>query len=371
YLDESDPVKLLLQVETGLMTPDAAIAKARAALRRSGVAPGYWRVLALAAEKKPDAGLRIEAMEQLLNQPADGRPPGVGASGLWDQYVALGEDIANREQLLRGDDAAWLELAARLLPASPHSARAVLAALSAKAATADARRAALAQILASLQRQKLALAAARLAAESGKFQLRTLDAETRHALGAASLDGGETALAVEFWRGLPVPPNQLPDAWQVRVAAAALKAGLHKEAGEALQPVFAATEPLPPEVQQRVLALAQEASAQGQGAAAEAWLNGLLPLAEPALRREALFGLGRLAEARGDHRAAAGRFMDAALALDLRVPDAAALDARMRAARSLALAGYRRDAKAQWEWVAKNARDKGLQDLARREAERP
>lgn len=371
YLDESDPAKLQLQLETGLVTPDAAAVKARAALRKPGASAGYWQVLALAAERKPDAGLRLEATEQLLNQPADGRSPGVGASGLWEQYVALGEEIANREQLLRGDDAAWLELAARLLPASPHSARAVLAALSAKAATADARGAALSRILASLQRQKLALAAARLAAESGKFQLRALDAETRHALGAAALDGGETALAVEFWRGLPAPPNQRPEAWQVRVAAAALKAGLHKEAGEALQPVFAASEPLPREVQQRVLTLAQEASAQGQSAAAEAWLAGLLPLAEPASRREALFGLGRLAEARGDHRVAAGRFLDAALALDLKVPDAAALDARMRAARSLALAGYRRDAKAQWEWVAKYARDKALQDLARREMERP
>ena len=64
----------------------------------------------------------------------------------------------------------------------------------------------------------------------------------------------------------------------MRYAAAALKAGLTKEAGEALQPVWVATEPLPREVQQRVLALAQEASSQGQPATAEAWLAALLPI---------------------------------------------------------------------------------------------
>lgn len=371
YLDESDPVKLTLQLETGLVAPDAAAAKARAALKKPGAAAGWWRVLALAAEKKADAGLRLEATEQLLNQAGDGRPAGATGGGLWEQYLVLGEDIANREQLLRGDDAAWLDLAARLLPASPHSARALLAALSAKAGSADTRRAALAQILATLQRQKLALAAARLASESGKFSLPALDADTRHALGAAALEGGEAALAVGLWRGLPAPQGQRAEAWRLRFAAAAMKAGLHPEANQALQPVFAATEPLPREMQQRILALAQEASAQGQSAAAEAWFTGLLPLAEPAVRRDALFGLGRLAEARGEHRAAAGRFLDAALAADAKAPDAAALDARMRAARSLALAGYRKDAMAQWEWVAKHARDKALQDLARRELERP
>lgn len=369
YLDEADPDKVLVQMETGLVAPDAAIARARASLKKSP-SVGAWRVLAQAAARKSDAGLALEAAEQMLNQAADPPPERPAVVALWERYLAFGEELADREQLLRGDDAAWIALAGRLQASSPYSARALLAALSMKSGSAEARRGAQAQLLASLQRQRLGVAAARLAAGSGKFTLSALDAETRIALGAAAQEAGEPGLALELWRGLPVPEGQRPDAWQLRVAAAALKAGQFRDADQAVRAALA-TEPRPArDSQQRILGLAAEAAGRGQAQLAAGWLATLAPLAEPLPRREALMGIGRLAEAQGENAAAAEFYLEAAAAADPKSSDAAAVDARLRAARALAAAGLRKDARAQLELVVRQAREKALQDLARRELER-
>jgi hypothetical protein len=370
YLEETDPEKLLIQVETGLVTPDAAIARARASLKRSS-SPGAWRVLARAAERKADAGLALEAAEQLLNQAGEIRPEQAGGAGLWERYLAFGDAVANHEQLLRGDDAAWSALAERLESSSPHAARALLAALTVKAGAADVRRAARARLVASLQRQRLGIAAARLVAESGGIPLPALDPEARRALGASAQEAGEPARAVEFWQGLPVPEGQRPEAWQLRVAATALKAGRIKEADQALRAALGAGERPARDSQQKILVLAAEAAAQGHPQEAAAWLTALLPLAEPGLRREAYLALGRQAEARAENRLAAEMYLEAAALADPPPAGAVALDARLRAARALAAAGLRRDARAQMEWVARHARDKALQDMARRELQRP
>lgn len=369
YLDEADPDKILIQMETGLVAPDAAIARARASLKKSPSA-GAWRVLAQAAVRKPDAGLALESAEQLLNQAANPPPERAAAWALWERYVAFADEVADREQLLRGDDAAWSALAGRLQASSPYSARALLAALSLKSGSAEVRRGAQAQLLASLQRQRLGVAAARLATGSGKFTLSALDAETRVALGAAAQEAGEPGLALELWGGLPVPQGQRADAWHLRVAAVALKTGQFGDADKALRAALAA-EPRPArDAQQRILALALEAAGGGQTQVAAGWLGALAPLAEPGPRREALMGLGRLAEARGENATAAEFYLEAASAADPRSTDVATADARLRAARALAAAGLRTDARAQLELVARQARDKALQDLARRELER-
>lgn len=369
YLDEADPDKILIQMETGLVAPDAAMARVRASLKKSPSA-GAWRVLAQVATRKSDAGLALEAAEQLLNQPADPPPEKSVAIALWERYVAFGDEVADREQMLRGDDAAWVALAGRLQTSSPYSARALLAALSVKSGSAEVRRAAQTQLLASLRSQRLAVAAARLAVGSGKFSVTVLDAETRVALGAAAQEAGEPALALEFWRGLPVPEGQRPEAWQLRVAATALKADLIRDADQALRAVLAAEQRPGRDSQQRILVLASEAAGRGQAQLAAGWLSALAPLAEPAIRREALMGLGRLAEARGENGAAAEFFLEAAAMKEAKSPGAAAVDARLRAARALAAAGLRKDARAQLEWVARQARERALQDLARRELDR-
>lgn len=368
YLDEADPAKILVQVETGLLAPDAAIARARASLKKSP-SPAGWRALAQAAVRKPDAGLALEAAEQLLNQSAEAAPERAAAVALWDRYVAFGEEFADREQLLRGDDAAWMTLAGRLQASSPYSGRALLAALSIKSSSAEVRRTAQSQLLASLQRQRLPVAAARLAVGSGKFSVAALDAESRVSLGAAAQEAGEPVLALELWRGLPVPEGQRPEAWQLRVAAAAIKAGQFRDADQAVRAALAA-EPRPArESQQRILTLASEAAGRGQAQVAAGWLSALAAMGEPAARREALMRLGRMAEARGENAAAAEYYLEAAAKADPKSPDAAVVDARFRAARVLAAAGLRTDARAQLEWVARQGRDKALQELARREIE--
>jgi len=51
----------------------------------------------------------------------------------------------------------------------------------------------------------------------------------------------------------------------------------------------------------------------------------------------------------------------------MRIADALALQARLAAALNLARAGYRDDARAQFQWLLQNATDPAQRDIARRE----
>ncbi|HXF68015.1 MAG TPA: hypothetical protein VNK67_15130, partial [Burkholderiales bacterium] len=79
-----------------------------------------------------------------------------------------------------------------------------------------------------------------------------------------------------------------------------------------------------------------------------------------------LFALGRSAEAVARHAQAADYYLRAALAAGAPRSDAAALQARLAAALNLARAGYREDARAQFEWVLRHSKDSAQLEIARR-----
>jgi hypothetical protein len=87
-------------------------------------------------------------------------------------------------------------------------------------------------------------------------------------------------------------------------------------------------------------------------------------------RRQFLFDLGRASDADGKELAAAEHYLRCAALVEPRPPDALARQARLAAALSLARAGYRDDARLQFEWVLKHSRDPGQLDVARRELKR-
>jgi hypothetical protein len=236
-IDDASPLKLLLQLRANLVTPEAAIAAARAELEPPPTKPAeirkdgkktlkmarqlttpddkdiaaYWSIIAQAAEQRKTPELRAEALERqlnLLSSPDDGLF-GVRAEALWRGYAGLALAEANRAQLLVGEDAAWLDLAIRSSTASPLRARALFAYLAKQGASAETRATAQMRLAALLIQGNLDVTASRLfadaeGAEALLLGLLPAGENTRRnemliALGQAAAARNEHAHAAEYF----------------------------------------------------------------------------------------------------------------------------------------------------------------------------
>lgn len=172
-LDDGSPLKLLARLLGGIITPEQAIAEARAALnpataaapkgsgrKAAAAAPvakvfepaGYWTVILRAAALREDPGLQVEAREhwQNLSTASDGSLFAANPDQLWQAYFDLAQRIGNETHLLLGEDVTWFELGDSLKDKSALQARALFAYLSVQAAEAGLRDRARANLAASL-----------------------------------------------------------------------------------------------------------------------------------------------------------------------------------------------------------------------------
>ncbi|HUO44713.1 MAG TPA: hypothetical protein VMT94_07370 [Burkholderiales bacterium] len=180
-LDDKGPTKAWLRMRTGLLTPDAAVALARAALVRKPDA-AWWRVIEQAGIINADLVLQTEALENLLDLADDGNDISALTAKLRQAYEAAAQDVANRGQLLRGDDDAWMNYAGNTA-APPSAARALYAFMVDHGGTAATRDNARAQLVLSLADSGLPLAAARLL-DGVQLSNEQVDAQSRTLLAA-------------------------------------------------------------------------------------------------------------------------------------------------------------------------------------------
>ena len=370
-LDDASPLKLLMRIKTGLVTPDAAIAQARAALAKNN-SVAYWIVLQHAAALRKDLMLHAEALENLLQmvgeKPAE-RTAAIAAE-LWRSYAAAAQEVANQNQLLVGDDAGWADFAARRSAASPVAGRALFAYLAQQSKIRATRQSAQLQLAFSLQSARLTLTAIRLFDDAARFPLALIDPQARFLLGGMAADNNQPAVAARYWQGLATPPTLEPDEWRIRLAPALVRAGIAEPGADVLRALIAGKKTLPADVVQRAMAAVQELQDAGFFKSADELYRALLPLAAPRERREILFALARIAETFNDFQNAADYFLEAALLLEARTPDTFAVNARIAAAANLGRAGLKDDARAQFEWLRKNVKDAEKLALIRREMQK-
>ena len=365
-LDDAGYVKLLLRLRTGLADPDSVEKQARAALAKGGGA-GYWRVLAEVAQRRKDAALRVEALEHLVNadeETAAGKPAEL-ASELWESYLAGAREAANRNQMLTGDDAAWADYAGRQTASNPPVARAFFAHLALRGRERETRFNSQLQLAYSLQQSRLERTALRLfqalnADESG------IDGQARYLIGAMAERAHQPAVAARYWKGIAAPPGVNAAEWQARVAAAYWRAGEGDAAASTLRALLGPGKPLPAEAARPLAALAQEMIAAGKTETADEILRGLLPGSDAKQQRDILYTLGKTAEQAARHQAAADYYLRSALLADGK-PDALAVQARLAAGLNLVQAGFRDDARAQFQWLLKNTTDPAQLAIAKRE----
>ena len=346
-LDDADPLKLLLRLQAGLVTPPAALTAARSALQHGG-ARLNWEVIRQVGSMQKDTGLQVEAQEQLLNAPL-GKDDGlsaVTAQTLWEAYLEHAQALGNRSQLLIGDDASWYSLALQRLQGAPSDGRALLAYLSGHAGTAALRDQEEASLAVSLEEQKLGLVALRLFKEGGASQ-GELAADTRRVLGDIAFRQRDFQYAARLWVGLDgLRSGMAPQQWQFVRAYAFLKGGTPPEAERALDALFSGGQPVPQIMTQELLALAGESQEAGQDAKADLLLKRLLASANESQRRRVLVALGRSAENQNNYIPAADYYLQAATLKHGGALEPIVLQAYLAAVENLRRAGLGQDAKA-------------------------
>jgi hypothetical protein len=364
-LEERGPTKLRLRLHTGVVTPQDAETQARAALGRSED-PAWWRILLEAAERQNNGALRIAALEQLLETKAgaDTEIPDIDASSLWETYISHARAAANSHQLLAGDDASWLEFALRRRAAEPAEARAYLAYLASKARDPKVQQTAQIRLAADFAEAKLPRTGLRV------FAARPADAgvlavATRHTLGALAETAGDPVRALQYWQGLPAPDGMPAAIWSLRMCALALRAGRTEAAIDIAGPLAVERSVIPAVQLPEWITLAQQFIDHGLHDAARALFDRVLPYADAAQTRLLLSGIAQSHEVPGQPLQAADYYLR--LALQAPETGAAATGARLKAGFSLARAGLREDAKAQFEWLLKNASEPAHIAVARRE----
>ncbi|MDD5241334.1 MAG: hypothetical protein PHG47_06390 [Sulfuricella sp.] len=356
-LGENDTLKLLARLRSGLVTPEQAIADARAALDPASVPAGKlsrraakkssratsqlpakaanpvacWTVIMHAAVLRKDAALLVEAREQLLNfDRVESSLSDVAVDDLWQNYFSLALQRSNQAQLLLGDDAALFALGEQLRDTAPAASRALFASLAVHAREQALREGAQSGLAALLLKAGLERTAFKLFADSRYFpENQGLSPQARFALGQAAAQGQDYVRAARLWHGLTQPFGEMqPEQWQRQRARVFAFGGAYADVREAA----------------RMLPVAE------------------LPGTESTAQREILLALGELAESQGDAAAAADYYLQAAGT----TADAVAQNARWLAARNLARAGLREDAKKQYLMLLKTAQDAAQQAAIQR-----
>lgn len=364
-LEERGATKLRLQLHSGVVTPLDAVSRAREAMLR-GQDPAWWRIVLEAAERQKNGALRMEALEQLLDAGVfrnAGASAPADAKQLWDAYSDYARNAANHHHLLAGDDAGWLAFAIDGAAAEPVIARAYFAHLVHHGRESSLQRTAEVRLAESYANAKLSRAA--LLMFSAPEAPGMLDVRTRHVLGGLAENLGDHVRALGYWGRTPAPQNMSGTAWQLRLAAVALRAGNIDAATEIVRQLTAEPSVISASQLPEWMNLARQFTDHGLYDAAQILFEHLLRHADASQTSRVMSGAERNHEARGQAMLAPEIYLRSALQPPLTGP--AATTARLQAGFSLLRAGLREDARAQFEWLLKNAESPEQIAVARRE----
>jgi len=370
-LEERGPAKLRLRLHAGVVAPQDAVIQARAALGRSED-PAWWRILLEAADRLNNGALRLTALEQLL-EAVPVEVPDADAGALWEAYASHARAAANSHHLLAGDEVSWMEFAMHRRTTEPAEARAYLAYLARSARNPGLQQNAQIRLAADFAESRLLRAGLRLFG-AWPADAAALAAPTRYTLGMMAEAAGDHPRALQYWQGLLAPDNMPAAVWKLRLSALAIRAGRAEVATDIAGSLAAERSAIPAVQLPEWITLAQQFSDHGLHEPARALFARVLPYADAAQTRLVLSGIAQSHEVPGQPLQAAEFYLRAVIRATKEVPlgrspamDAAATEARLKAGFSLARAGLREDAKAQFEWLLKNANDPAQIAIARRE----
>jgi len=165
----------------------------------------------------------------------------LNADSLWTLYLQYGQQQANQQGLLTGDDAAWYALANNQHKNQPYGARALLAVLALQAQQLHQRQLAMQQLSESIVSEQLPLQLVkRLFTESSYFSnLATVAPAVRYQLIDYSLSQGRVKQAATLFAGLQQPPSDQDQfEWALRRARVLILSGDFQRGAAALSEIL-------------------------------------------------------------------------------------------------------------------------------------
>jgi hypothetical protein len=316
----------------------------------------WLAVMAEAAQQEEDNANLIIALERLLPLEQAVQIPGserrlftFTAEQLWQGYIAYAGRVGNYEQLLLGDDAAWLAAAEQTEARYPVRKRSLYALLALRGADVTVRERAHQALLALFDEmgdegvvllRRLYLEGERYAGEGA------LPQSVAYRLVDEAIKDADLALASRLLQQLPQPPGGTElFAWQMRRAKVFLLAGDYAQSDTLLSTLMPTAGALDDAQRDQLVQLLFDLQAVNEHERAFRLFAAMYEnIAAVALRRELLFWMADSRKAQSLHADAARLYLQSATLSDNNSMDPWAQTARYQAAKSLGEAGMMMDA---------------------------
>lgn len=216
---------VLARSRAGQLDSEEAYQRAVEAATEKGIEPAAaarWWFVAADISVREDTPGRLALATERAAAVASSLPPGdelfaLDGDDLWSAWLAFGRYVGNNEQLLIGDDDAWISAAERAMPQSPVRARSLLAVVAREGQGQRARAHRL--LLDHLDNHGPGLAVARhayLHSEERYAQLSDIPAGVRYRLVNDALARDDLALASRLLTELAQAPSDVgPFSWNL------------------------------------------------------------------------------------------------------------------------------------------------------------
>lgn len=355
HSSEARLLRLHAGLEGGVYKPAQVIRDAALVAKRKNAGATDRRqanvLVARAASRAGDAEGVVRATEAALNESAgtNGEFFTVIGDELWRAYDRLAEMRGNEARLLVGNDAAWLEHAAKADHARSVTGRAIYAFLAHHGATEIAREISHQRLATSLFRNDTgAVALALYAAADGDGLREAVPDDVRYALAGEALKQRRIRLAADLMRDLKlVPAGENEDDWRLRRARTLIFAGDIQPAAALLRQVIGRNRKLEAQRSRRLLQLLFDLQAIEEHTVAYELMEQVYDrLTDAGLRRELLYWMADSRFALARYQDAAALYLRSAIHIDPRGNDLWGQSARYQAAESLVKAGLVDDARA-------------------------
>ncbi len=371
---DADMLRLLAQLRTGQMPPDAVM-KSAVSMGLNGKLPleqrlQAWFIVAQAAGSLNNPVASIQALHNGLGlQPGllDQDPVfAITPEMLWHAYIDYGQDLGNQLQVVVGDDQAWYLAASNRFDSSPVAACALFSVVAFNALGAQQQGVAHWQFASLIQKQKYGPVVLRhLYLDSTRFKSPgDIPADVRYILVNDVLAIPDIPLASRLMQGLDQPPPDTdPVAWQLQRARVFILGGKPDAGIQALNTLFSSGTPVEPD---DVLPVLFDLQTIGRNREAIPFFDALLQANLTSdQQRQLLFWIADSYKGIGDYPQAAELYLRSAILVDPYAMDPWAKSARYQAAQMLAKAGYIEDARNLFQGLLNATKDPSQQALLR------
>lgn len=337
-----------------------------------------WAMVAEAAEQRSDIASRVIALEALLRRDRNKKVEALfdlDAQQLWKAYDAYAQSVANREQLLLGDDSTWIESAQKAGKMHPIHQRSIYAYLTRHAISKAGR----------IVAQDLMVAAIKKL-DNGEALITSLYSSNGGDIQAEQFELGQQVLSVLLDNALKardlerasvlISRMDTPEVgnghfvWLLRKAKILMLANNSVQAIEVMERLVKELPGTSEKNRDRLIQLIFDLQTAHQDVAAIRLLQVIDSQSNDAkLHRELLYWIADSNMSLEQYRLAAQGYLQSAIVPGINTMDPWAQTARYQAAKALLKAELKGDAKAIYEQLLKHTKNSSRRALLKQELE--